>query len=145
MRNVLADFQLRTIEMPRAATNGRDVCDTIRRTNRYYIDYVAKYAVLMERIREARDALPELLATKQRVNVSWARRIWNHARRRGRARLTGDALMLRVLALECMVDDVLREIFVIRNPALVAAARSLDALAEQLSAIWHNALYEAGG
>ena len=41
-----------------------------------------------------------------------------------------------------MIDDVLREIFVIRNPDLVHAARDLDALALELSAIWHKVLYD---
>lgn len=42
-----------------------------------------------------------------------------------------------------MVDDILREIFVIRNPDIIAAAPDREALVQELSAIWFKALYVA--
>lgn len=42
-----------------------------------------------------------------------------------------------------MVDDISREIFVIRKPDIIAAAADREALAWELSSIWFKALYEA--
>lgn len=141
VRDVLEEFQSRTLEIPREATLGATIRERIRRTNRYYIDYVAKNAVFMERIREARDVLPDLLAARQRVNAAWARRVAQHVQAHGRLKLAEAALQLRILALECMIDDVLREIYVIGNPGFDGARQDPDRLAEELTAIWDMALY----
>lgn len=42
-----------------------------------------------------------------------------------------------------MIDDVLREIFVIRNPDIIEAATDREMLIRELSAIWFKALYDA--
>lgn len=140
-RAVLTDFHARTLIIPPQATRQTDTLTAIRRTNRYYIDYFAKNAVFMERVRELRTTMPELIAEKQRVNRAWAERIAGHVRRRRASALAEPALQLRIHFLECMIDDVLREIFVIENPDLCALATNLDALAEELSIVWLNALY----
>ncbi|SEE67335.1 transcriptional regulator, TetR family [Rhizobiales bacterium GAS191] len=145
VRDVLTDFHRRTITMPAAATSGKDVFDTIARTNRYYIDYFAKNAIFMERVRELRDEIPELIRERQRVNTAWARRVADHVRRHGRRRLAPAALTLRILALECMIDDVLRETYVIHNPAFAKFTGDEDGLARELAAIWFNGLYAAAG
>lgn len=141
VRAVLNNFHSRTLSFPAAVKGAREPLDAIFRTNRYYIDYFAKNAVFMERIRELHQIMPELIAEKQRVNREWAARVMRHAIRHRREPLPRASLHLRVLALECMIDDVLREIFVIRNPDLVEAAQDMDALAFELSAIWHRVLY----
>lgn len=141
VRAVLNDFQARTLEIPLAATRSAEVLDTIRRTNRYYIDYYAKNAVFMERVRELRDIMPELIAEKQRVNREWAEKVVAHVRRHRPSALPETTLKLRVIALECMIDDMLRELFVIANPDIRTVAQDLDELAAELASIWFAVLY----
>ena len=142
VRDVLTDFQERTLFIPRAGEPGLDLIDRIARTNRYYVDYFARNAVLMERVRELRDTLPELIAGKQRVNARWAKRVAEHARKHARRPIPPAALTLRILAMECMIDDVLREIHVIGNPVFAPYRDDPDTLVAELSRIWLKAVYE---
>jgi AcrR family transcriptional regulator len=143
VRTVLTDFQSRTIAIPLAATRGIGPQDTILRTNRYYIDYFAKNAAFMERVRELHDDMPELTAEKQRVNREWADRLVRNAMRHGAPHISVERLRLRAYLLECMIDDVLREIFVIGNADLKASTADHDILAEEFTRIWFKTLYEA--
>lgn len=138
VRDVLTTFHALTIAFPRGVA-GSTPYEAAFRTNRYYVDYFAKNAVFMERIRELRHELPELLADRQRINALWAERIASHAARFGPPDRDPAAVKLRILCLECMVDDVLREAFVIGNPAF---AVDEDQLARVLTDIWISALYE---
>jgi AcrR family transcriptional regulator len=142
VRTVLTDFQSRTIAIPLDATRGATPQETILRTNRYYIDYFAKNAAFMERVRELHDEMPELTAEKQRVNREWADRLIRNATRHGIPATDPDRLRLRAYLLECMVDDALRELFVIGNADLKTSARTFDMLAEEITRIWFKALYE---
>ena len=76
-------------------------------------------------------------------NRRWAERVLAHAVQHRPSPLDPARLKLRIFAMECMVDDILREIFVIRNPDIIAAAADREALIQELSAIWFKALYEA--
>lgn len=143
VRLVLLALQDLTLAMPSGGAVGRSPFEAIVATNRYYIDYFEKNAVFMERVRELRETLPELMAEKQRVNRRWAERVLAHAVQHRSSPLDPARLRLRIFAMECMVDDVLREIFVIRNPDITAAAADREALIQELSAIWFKALYEA--
>ena len=143
VRLVLLALQDLTLAMPSGGAVGRSPLEAIIVTNRYYIDYFEKNAVFMERVRELRETLPELIADKQRVNRRWAERVLAHAVQHRPSPLDPARLKLRIFAMECMVDDILREIFVIRNPDIIAAAADREALIQELSAIWFKALYEA--
>lgn len=143
VRLVLLALQDLTLAMPSGGAVGRSPLEAIIATNRYYIDYFEKNAVFMERVRELRETLPELMAEKQRVNRRWAERVLTHAARHRPSPLDPARLKLRVFAMECMIDDVLREIFVIRNPDIIAAAADRELLIQELSAIWFKALYGA--
>jgi AcrR family transcriptional regulator len=145
VRTVLTDFQSRTIAIPLEATRGANPRETILRTNRYYIDYFAKNAAFMERVRELHTVMPELIQEKQRVNRAWAERVVRNAVRHGAADLPADTLRLRAYLLECLIDDALREIFVIGNPDIAEAARDLDLLAEELTRIWYLTLFSREG
>ncbi|CAN7147133.1 TetR/AcrR family transcriptional regulator [Bosea sp. LjRoot237] len=142
-RLVLLALQDLTLTMPSGGASARSPLEAIVATNRYYIDYFEKNAVFMERVRELRETLPGLMAEKQRVNRRWAERVLAHAVRHRPSPLDPARLKLRVFAMECMVDDVLREIFVIRNPDIIEAAADREMLIQELSAIWFKALYDA--
>lgn len=143
VRTVLTDFQSRTIAIPAAVIRAATPLETILRTNRYYIDFFAKNAPFMERIRELHAILPELTVEKQRVNREWAARLVRNALRHGEGAASATRLRLRAHLLECMIDDVLREMFVIGNPDIRGEAADLDVLSEELTRIWHKTLYEA--
>ncbi|WP_293812418.1 TetR/AcrR family transcriptional regulator [uncultured Bosea sp.] len=140
-RLVLLALQELTLTMPTGRSGASDPFEAILRTNRYYVGYFEKNAVFMERVRELRETLPELIAERQKVNRRWAERVMSHVVRHRRKALDPVALRLRVVALECMIDDVLRELFVIRNPDLLHAASDREALVQELSLIWYKALY----
>lgn len=140
---VLLALQDLTLAMPSGGAAGCSPLEAIVATNRYYIDYFQKNAIFMERVRELRETLPELIAEKQRVNRRWADRVLAHAIRHRASPLDPARLRLRVFAMECMIDDVLREIFVIQNPDIVEAAKDREMLIQELSAIWFKTLYEA--
>lgn len=141
VRAVLTEFNDRTLAMSVGAAAARHPREAVERTNRYYIDYFAKNAVFMERIREVRELMPDLITAKQKVNRRWAQKVMAHAERHRVTPLDPFTLKLRVMALECMVDDVLREIYVIANPDFVEATRDLDRLSHELSGIWYRTLY----
>lgn len=140
-RLVLLALQDLTLAMPNAGSSGRTPLEAIINTNRYYISYFEKNAIFMERVRELREVMPDLLAEKQRVNRRWAERILAHVVKHRRTPLNLTMLKMRVFAMECMIDDVLRELFVIRNPDLIELAQDREAFIQQLSLIWFNALY----
>jgi AcrR family transcriptional regulator len=141
VRDVLTSFHALTIAFPRGVA-GSSPYEAAFRTNRYYVDYFAKNAVFMERIRELRHDIPELLADRQRINALWAERIAAHAARFGPPGRDPAAVKLRILCLECMVDDVLREAFVIGNPAFAVDEHRL---AHVLTDIWVTTLYGDAG
>lgn len=141
VRAVLTDFNERTLAMSVGAAGARDPRETVERTNRYYIDYFARNAVFMERIRELREIMPDLISAKQEVNRRWAQKVGAHVARHRTTPLDPFSLRIRVMALECMIDDVLREIWVIANPDFVEMASDLDRLSRELSDIWYRTLY----
>lgn len=141
VKDVLHEFHALTRSIPSLAPRGTSVFETILQTNRYYIDYYSKNAIFMERIYEARDFYPELIVGRQELNAAWAKRIVNHARRHGPSTSSPGKLRLRALMLECMIDDVLREVFVIGNPSFRADGAGLDEIAFELSTIWYRSLY----
>jgi AcrR family transcriptional regulator len=141
VRAVLTDFNDRTLAMSVGAASTRDPREAVERTNRYYIDYFARNAVFMERIRELREIMPDLITAKQEVNRRWAQKVGAHVARHRATPLDPYSLRVRVMALECMIDDVLREIWVIANPDFVEMASDLDRLSNELSGIWFRTLY----
>jgi AcrR family transcriptional regulator len=141
VRIVLTGFQGRMLALPVERTRGMTPLDSIRRAHRWYIDYFSKNAIFMERVRELHSAMPELIAERQKVNRVWADRVLASVRRHGASGLTNARLRIRILALECMIDDLLRELFVIRNPNMIDAACDPDTLAAELAAVWYASLY----
>ena len=59
--------------------------------------------------------------------------------------LTPVQVRLRTLTLECMIDDVLGEPFVIANPDVRDVGSDLDLLANEPAAIRHAGLYGGDG
>ncbi len=95
----------------------------------------------MHRISELREEMPELIAARQKLNAVHAARIAAAVRRYSASVPPPDRLAIRIHALAFMVDDYLRELFVIRNRSLAGVEREFDALAHDLSVIWFRTLF----
>ena len=138
VRDVLIEFQ-RSVTTISRGPRGSPL-EAIRSANQAFARFVRLNAPLMERIRELRDELPELILERQRVNQAWAARITAAARRGGNT-LPEAALLVRAHALIFMSEDLLREVHVIRNPNVTQLADDEAMLVEQLSQVWYRALY----
>ena len=79
------------------------------------------------------------------IKIARGERVIASVARHGTLDLTPVQIRLRTLALECMIDDVLRELFVIGNPDVRDVGSDLDLLANELAAIWHAGLYGGEG
>lgn len=141
VRDVLGEFQRSLPEMLTARVADLGLFPAVCATNRIYIDFVQLNAPLMHRISELREEMPELIAARQKLNAVHAARIAAAVRRYSGTVPPTDRLAIRIHALEFMVDDFLRELFVIRNPNLAGIEKDFDALAYELSIIWFRTLF----
>lgn len=140
VREVLGDFRKLTLERLAQARSTGSVEENIYLTNVAYVEHYAHNAALMERVRELMSKEPDMLLERQRVNALWTRRILSRVLSAGAADIDEHALELRIHCLGSMVDDVLREAFVVRNPAFILARTDSEAFARELTAIWERAL-----
>jgi AcrR family transcriptional regulator len=134
---VVFQFVERDGKARRAKTD--DLLTVVTRTNREYIAFYRENATLVERVRELRQDIPELIAVQQGVNQKWAGRLASHICKNGP--LSARQALFTAYALESMIDDFLRELFVLKNPHLAALNLSDDALAQSLSEVWVRAAY----
>jgi AcrR family transcriptional regulator len=118
---------------------GDDLLAVVTNTNRDYIAFYRANATLVERVRELRQDIPELIGLQQDMNRKWAERLAKHISRH--SSLSAKQALFTAFALESMVDDFLRELFVLKNPHLAALGLSDDALARAISEVWVRAAY----
>lgn len=116
-----------------------DLLAMVTDVNREYIAFYRENAALVERVRELRQEIPELISLQQDVNRKWAERLAAHISRNGP--LPAKLALLTAYALESMIDDFLRELFVLKNPHLAALNLSDEALAQGLTGVWVRAAY----
>ncbi|MGC7404271.1 TetR/AcrR family transcriptional regulator [Pandoraea pneumonica] len=147
VRDVLGDFRQMTLDTLAQARTAERVEDSIFLTNCAYVAHYASNAALMERMRELMSVAPEMVLERQRINSLWTRRILSRVLGAGGGVNTGGvgeaALELRIHCLGSMVDDVLREAYVVRNPAFAKASEDTEAFALELTAIWQRVLLPA--
>lgn len=134
---IVFEFVERDGKARRAKTS--NLLALVTETNREYIAFYRANATLMERVRELRQEIPELISLQQDVNQKWAERLAAHISRNGT--LSQKQALFTAYALESMIDDFLRELFVLRNPHLAALHLSDEALAQNLSNVWVRAAY----
>lgn len=114
-----------------------DLLTLVTDVNREYIAFYRENAALVERVRELRQDIPELISLQQDVNRKWAERVAGRICKDGT--LTPKQALLTAYALESMIDDFLRELFVLKNPHLAGLNLSDEALAQALSGVWVRA------
>jgi AcrR family transcriptional regulator len=139
---VLGEFRKMTLETLSQAAGGDTVEESIFLTHYAYVLHYANNAALMERVRELMSVAPDMLLERQRINALWTRRILTRIRAsmESESAESEQALELRIHCLGSMVDDVLREAFVVRNPAFALACKDAKAFAQELTAIWQRVL-----
>lgn len=135
--NVVVDFVERDGNARRAKAG--DLLTSVVDTNREYIAFYRENATLVERVRELREEIPELIALQQEINKQWAERLAKHIRKN--TALSSKQALFTAYALESMIDDFLRELFVLKNPHLAGLNMSDDELAVSLSEFWARAAY----
>lgn len=138
--DVLLEFQRSLISRMDAVERGPDAYGSILATHRMYVPYYAVNAALIEAIRQLHGAMPALYAEKDAVNEVWARRIANSAARAKQIKVT-PALLLEVYALQSMVDDLLRQVYVLGNDNITKLAPDQETLITVVSDLWYRALY----
>lgn len=137
-----AEFaQLRIARAPRP--EGRDPFIVLSTFNRYYVELYRRNAGLMRAQLQLRDALPVFRAQAQADNRDWSERIARGLARRTGAAAGSRAVVLFVHAMQAMVDETLKAIWIDATPALAMFADAPDEVADHLSAIWHRAAYGA--
>jgi AcrR family transcriptional regulator len=138
--DVLLEFQRSLISRMDAVERGPDAYGSIVATHRLYVPYYAVNAALIEAIRQLHGAMPALYAEKDAVNEVWAQRIAGSAARARRVKVT-PGLLLEVYALQSMVDDLLRQVYVLGNDNIVRLAPDQETLITVVSDLWYRALY----
>jgi AcrR family transcriptional regulator len=137
---VLNDFRQMTLDTLAEPRRGETLADSIFRTHYAYVLHYARNAALMERVRELMSSSPELVKDRQRINSQWTRRVLSKVLSAGRENIDKEALHLRIYCLGSMVDDVLREAYVVGNPAFDLASKDAEGFAKELTAIWTRVL-----
>jgi AcrR family transcriptional regulator len=121
----------------RGNKSDQGLMNSVIQTNRDYIAFYRENATLVERVRELRQDIPELIEIQQDINRKWAQRLAKNITRN--SSLSSKQALFTAYALESMIDDFLREMFVLKNPHLAALGLSDDALATSLSEVWVRA------
>lgn len=131
-------FMSETLRSARGTRNGSN----LHQINRTYVGFFAANAKIIVSIEQVRDNLNGVAKMQFDLNERWAQKI---ARQ-----LTGpdsensdkpaDDVLLTAYALEHMVDGLLTDIYVRKNPALARFSNDPDAIARVLSNLWLKAL-----
>ncbi len=125
---------------------GGNGADDLMAVNRAYVRFFAANARILVSIEQVRPTLKGAGKLQLDLNQRWAQKIARHIQKNtGRAaEPQADHALLHAYALEHMVDGLLTDIYVRKNPALERFARDPEAVADALSQIWLKAI-EPGG
>jgi TetR/AcrR family transcriptional repressor of nem operon len=125
-----------------------DAFEAILHATQEMVEFFAANAGLMRCLIQISDEVPEFAELWRTSSDAWYRRIAQSVARRTRAGAHNDDVVLfAVYAVGGMVDQLLRDLFVLRNPALeelrARLAPTSRELSELLSILWYRALYGA--
>ncbi|NHZ73326.1 MAG: TetR family transcriptional regulator [Nitrospirae bacterium] len=119
-----------------------DAYARVYQVNLAYVRFISHNTGLFRCLRQLCDELPEFRELWHRKNYGWcvlvARDLQNRTGSKDMA-----AAMALARALGAMIDEVLHEIYVRRNPELASLAESPETLAETLSAYWYRMAFAA--
>ena len=141
LQELVADFQTCLSQALRRNGRAGNLADAVRATNLAYVHFFAANARTIVSVQHLRRHSADALALQFDLNDWWARKIaqtvrWSAGGRQQASRL----LLATAYALEAMVDGLLTELYVRRNPALIGLKLSESDVAEVLTRAWLGAL-----
>ncbi len=133
-------FMSDTLRQARGSSGRRDLVEV----NRAYVRFFAANARILVSIEQVRQALKGAAKLQFDLNERWAQKIARHFLDADldAGTVQGQAALLRAYALEHMVDGLLVDIYVRKNPRLEPFRENPDAVADVLSQLWLKALGE---
>lgn len=143
MLEITRDYQGFLAECLKLPVRPQSPEEVVRQVNRQYVRVYAANVRLALSIQEFRRTLPDDHPLQIDMNFTAAQRVANAILRQAGPRANGDAAARALAAgyaLGGMVDTLLGEIYVRRNPHLVQLGMSDDAIADLLSDMWNAAV-----
>jgi len=141
---VLVDFNERGLELLRRQGPRARAWDAIHESVRIMTRLYRLNPGLMRCLFQISDDTPEFGEILRRFNAVWLRSVAHSmARRCGLGDGAGAMPLFTSYALAAMVDQFLVQLYVTRDPHVVALVENEDHAAEALSALWYRAAYRA--
>ncbi|HAJ13571.1 MAG TPA: hypothetical protein DCM06_13555 [Comamonadaceae bacterium] len=141
---LLQDFQRFMMEKLRPSRKGMSMAEAALETNRTYVRFFAINARIILSIQYVRRNLSDAEKLQFDLNDWWAhkvaRAISGRTTVQQRSSHPSKQALATAYALEGMIDSFLTELYVRRNPNLVALNLSEEAVAKLLTRLWLGAL-----
>ncbi len=146
LQELVEDFQTCLSQALRREGRAGNLADAVRATNLAYVRFFAANARTIESVQQLRRRSADAQALQFDLNDWWARKIaqtvnWSAGGRQQASRLS----LATAYALEAMVDGLLTELYVRRNPTLVELKLSETDVADVLTQAWLGGLGGARG
>lgn len=137
---VLSDFLDELAAAPMAEPKGR--YDVIFATTLVMVNAFEEHPGLMRCLVQVTDEVPEFKALWNKVSTAWTHRMASSLERQfPDGRLSEGFSRILAYALGAMVDGLVNEIYLHRNPDARKLMKTPRDVAEVLAAIWYRALY----
>ncbi len=139
---VLGDFARHSHDQLLASGGEGSVYDRIRASTLFYVENFALNVGLGRCIRQLSDEMAEFRELWIGANADWYRVVAASLAREGARTKEAEKVALDVAhACGAMVDEMVHDVFVRRDPALAHYRREPKALGELLALLWYRAAY----
>ncbi|HEY8383765.1 MAG TPA: TetR/AcrR family transcriptional regulator [Microvirga sp.] len=140
--DVVSAFEEALVTHAPKARRAADVYARIITFNTYYVEVFRLNADLFRAILQLRHSAPAFRSRGQQLNHQWAQRIIRSLQGQSHG-ASEPGLRVLIYAMQSMVDDLLKQVFIDRNAHLQDFADTPEDLARYLSVIWHRAVFAA--
>lgn len=138
LTDLVDELSARLDELPKT----EDRYQAVYRPTLLWAQTYEQHPGLMRCLVQVADEVPEFEALWLKTNDAWTRRIARSIARQFPSAALGERMSLSIAyALGSMIDGLLNEIYVHRNPELGKLLKTPAHSAELLAAIWYRALY----
>jgi len=138
LTDLVDDLSARLDELPKP----EDRYQAVYRPTLLWAQTYEQHPGLMRCLVQVADEVPEFEALWLKTNDAWTRRIARSIARQFPSAALGERMSMSIAyALGSMIDGLLNEIYVHRNPELGKLLKTPAHSAELLAAIWYRALY----
>jgi AcrR family transcriptional regulator len=125
----------------RLAIGGTDQFATILTKNTQYVRVYSANAGLLRCLHQLCDADSDFQEVWNDTNYRFSKIFADGMKRRQTKRVGQELLQLVGYALSSMIDELLRLIYVVKDPRLVSLAATDEHVAEVLAILWYRAVY----